>query len=160
MLCPCGTRLAYAVCCEPLHNESIVALTPEQLMRSRYSAYAFAKIAYIQKTMRGKPAMNFNAQEAQQWAEAVQWHELKIINSSLENPHCGYVEFMATFLENGRRKVLQENSEFHRIEDKWYYVDGILRQTNQLIKKKLPSRNGLCSCGSQKKYKNCHGKSK
>ncbi len=38
--CPCGSGLAYAACCEPLHDGQEAAATAERLMRLRYAAYA------------------------------------------------------------------------------------------------------------------------
>ena len=38
---------AYAECCEPVIKGTRKAATPEELMRSRYSAYAKAEIDHI-----------------------------------------------------------------------------------------------------------------
>ena len=38
--CPCGSGTAYDGCCGRLHRGAAQALTAEELMRSRYSAYA------------------------------------------------------------------------------------------------------------------------
>ena len=40
--CPCGSLLAYAVCCGPLLTGERHAETAEALMRSRYTAFAVA----------------------------------------------------------------------------------------------------------------------
>ena len=47
--CPCG-KGSYTQCCEPLHLGTAKALTAEQLMRSRYSAFALQQIDYIVQT--------------------------------------------------------------------------------------------------------------
>ncbi|HEX8865525.1 MAG TPA: SEC-C metal-binding domain-containing protein, partial [Lentzea sp.] len=39
-LCPCGTGQSYVDCCGALHSGARTAATAEQLMRSRYSAFA------------------------------------------------------------------------------------------------------------------------
>ena len=45
--CPCMSGKAYAECCEPVIKGTRKAATPEELMRSRYSAYAKAEIDHI-----------------------------------------------------------------------------------------------------------------
>ena len=44
--CPCGGGL-YGRCCGPLHRGEQRALTAEQLMRSRYSAFARGEVDYL-----------------------------------------------------------------------------------------------------------------
>ena len=41
--CPCGRGL-YVECCQPLHLEQQYAQNAEQLMRSRYSAFALQQV--------------------------------------------------------------------------------------------------------------------
>ena len=48
--CPCGTGLPYDECCGPLHAGATPAATAEQLMRSRYSAFAVGDAAYLLAT--------------------------------------------------------------------------------------------------------------
>jgi uncharacterized protein YchJ len=48
--CPCGTGLPYAECCRPLHDGTGTAASAEQLMRSRYSAFAVGDPAYLLAT--------------------------------------------------------------------------------------------------------------
>ena len=45
--CPCGSNVAYNECCLPLIKGDRPALTAEELMRSRYSAYAMKEIGYL-----------------------------------------------------------------------------------------------------------------
>ena len=45
--CPCLSGMSYESCCEPLHREKQRAATAEQLMRSRYSAFALAEVDYL-----------------------------------------------------------------------------------------------------------------
>ena len=47
MKCPCASAKDYAVCCEPIIQQKQKAATAEQLMRSRYSAYALGHIDWI-----------------------------------------------------------------------------------------------------------------
>jgi SEC-C motif-containing protein len=154
-LCPCGSQKNYIACCKPYINEKKVPQTPEQLMRSRYTAYSQGQINYIKKTMMGKPLMDFNEVEAQNWAENSQWLGLDVLEFTQENLNLGYVEFIATLIERNQLKTIHERSEFHQHNGRWFYVDGINKQNRIKNQAKL-SRNGRCPCGSGKKFKNCH----
>lgn len=95
-------------------------------MRSRYTAYSQSNIAYIQETMRGPALKNFNPAEAHQWASQVQWLGLKIISAPTvaTDANIGFVEFIAHFIEKNHRRILHEQSEFHRLDGRWYYIAG------------------------------------
>ena len=47
--CPCGGG-EYSRCCGPLHRQERRAETAEQLMRSRYSAFAKGEVDYLLHT--------------------------------------------------------------------------------------------------------------
>ncbi len=47
--CPCGGG-EYSRCCGPLHRQERRAETAEQLMRSRYSAFAKGEVDYLLQT--------------------------------------------------------------------------------------------------------------
>ena len=49
-LCPCGSGGSYGECCGPLHDNRVQAGTAEQLMRSRYSAYAMGRLDHVFRT--------------------------------------------------------------------------------------------------------------
>ncbi|MFT6788783.1 MAG: SEC-C motif-containing protein [Pseudoalteromonas rhizosphaerae] len=49
-LCLCGSEQSYSDCCEKLHLGNIQATSPEQLMRSRFVAYALKNAKYIYQT--------------------------------------------------------------------------------------------------------------
>ncbi len=92
-------------------------------MRSRYTAYTQANIEYILQTMKAPAANRFDAQSAKHWASKVKWLGLKVLHSSgTENK--GQVEFIAYFSEDGKEDCIHELSDFHQIENRWYYVDG------------------------------------
>jgi SEC-C motif-containing protein len=152
-LCPCGCRKKYLDCCEPFLSGRQKPKTPEDLMRSRYTAYTLAEIDYIKKTMRGKPLLHFQETEARRWASRLFWLQLKVLRSTMETPTKGYVEFIAQYIDGTTLHSLHEKSEFSYEQEQWFYVDGFLFPT----KKQLISRNNPCPCGSQRKFKNCHG---
>lgn len=155
-LCPCNSKNNYAECCGLYLDNKKIPATPEQLMRSRYSAYSLANIEYITKTMKGKPLVSFNTEEVKKQLQGVTWVGLKVIQSYIETPEKGFVEFIASFIERNQLKEIHELSEFHQENGVWFYIDGINRHVpNQNTKQKI-ARNSSCPCGSGKKFKNCH----
>ena len=48
--CPCGTGRAYDACCGPLLANVAQATTPEQLMRSRYTAFVRGDADHLFRT--------------------------------------------------------------------------------------------------------------
>lgn len=122
--CPCGSQLQYANCCGLYIKNKMNAPSPETLMRSRYTAYTQANIDYIEKTMMGPAAKNFNRESAKQWAETVKWQRLKVISAPKTINDEGFVEFKAYYKVQGRSHVLHEISEFHKVDGQWFYVDG------------------------------------
>lgn len=155
-LCACGSHSEYNQCCGLYHRHQAIAPSPEVLMRSRYCAYTMANLDYIKQTMRGKPLLGFDALDAAKWAERVSWLGLKVVASKQECDDKGYVEFIARYREDGQVKQIHEISVFERHEGNWFYVDGVHPAKKSGVEN-VP-RNALCPCGSQSKYKNCHGK--
>ena len=124
--CPCNPENLFSECCGVFISGEVKAETPEQLMRSRYTAYAMADIDYIEKTMKGPAAEGFDKTSAKQWAESVQWVRLKVLNAEPgSDDHTGYVEFIAYYRDGDAVKQVHEKSEFRREGGQWYYWNGI-----------------------------------
>lgn len=156
--CPCGSNRIYKDCCGLFIDGKSLPKTAEALMRSRYTAYCIANMDYIKKTMQGKPLVEFQELTAMQWTRSVQWIGLKIIqtNSDSSDQDTGFVEFIATYREQGALANIHEVSQFKRINGNWYYVDG-QEVIKPALKQKI-SRNAPCPCGSMKKFKHCHAR--
>lgn len=125
--CTCGSKKNAAECCSLIIQGKKTAETPEQLMRSRYTAYTQANIDYIQKTMVGTAAKNFDAITAKAWANSVIWLGLLVKRAYVDpaNSNKGFVEFEATFKDNsGKTQKLCELSEFEKIGYQWFYTNG------------------------------------
>lgn len=127
--CPCGSENKYKACCGAYHRGERVAPSPEALMRSRYAAYSLGNIDYIKRTMQGKPLVGFNAEEAEAWAKSVEWVGLEIVDVKNISSQLGYVEFIARFIENGKKQSIHERSEFRYSNEQWFYVDGVHDQS-------------------------------
>ena len=145
------------MCCEPYLTNTQDAPSPEALMRSRYTAYTMSNMDYIQKTMCGKAANGFNLDDARRRAAQVVWVGLQVLNAFIETPKKGYVEFVAAFVAGSQLRQMHEVSEFAQIGGQWFYVDGNQMEPVDGLSIKTIARNTACPCGSQRKYKNCHG---
>lgn len=99
-------------------------------MRSRYSAFVLGRLDYIEASMQGQAAKNFDRDAALRRFKAVSWEGLRILSTRMKNPKVGYVSFEAWYWVQGERHVLREKSEFHKINDRWFYTDGKLLNPN------------------------------
>lgn len=155
MICPCqekssDTAKAYAQCCEQFHLGKLIPQSPEQLMRSRYSAFYLALGQYIFDT-HAASFRSGTASEYQESAESTNWCRLEIIESS-EDTSSGKVNFKAYFFDKDKLHCLHEISNFALESGKWFYTDG----EYQPKKIEKIQRNDPCPCFSGKKAKKCH----
>ncbi len=121
-LCPCGSKLEYLNCCQLFIDGKLLPQRPEQLVRSRYSAYSMANIEYIQETMREDALQDFDAEDAREWAQSVKWLKLEVIRSSMSAEDKGIVEFIAYYRYQNKKHQLHEISQFELIDQIWYYT--------------------------------------
>jgi SEC-C motif-containing protein len=159
MQCPCGSNNSFAQCCDLLISKNNSAQSPEQLMRSRYSAYATKHAEYIYKTYAKDSQVSQSIREIKEWAEQTKWLKLVIHSSStFDTKHCEAilptVRFSAFYQHQNQYYQLTEKSKFCLEQDQWRYVDGEISQNNELA---IPNRNEPCFCGSIKKFKRCCG---
>jgi SEC-C motif-containing protein len=124
MLCPCKSGKKYADCCELFITHMTLPETPEQLMRSRYTAYSQANIDYIMATMKDAALKDFDALSAKQWAESVAWVKLKVIRAYVDPAitESGFVEFKAYYRYKKQMHVMHEFSEFKKVDNQWFYI--------------------------------------
>ena len=120
--CPCGTGLAYDDCCGPLHTGATPAATAEQLMRSRYSAFAVGDAAYLLATWH--PTTRPVALELD---PGVRWLGLDVVATDGGGLLAteGTVEFVAHRISGGERGEQHEVSRFVREDGAWRYVDAV-----------------------------------
>lgn len=122
--CPCGHHKPYNECCGQYIQGLLAAPTPEALMRSRYTAYSISDVDYIANTMKGKALLGFDKDSAKRWSQQLTWLSLEVTSEKMKSPTVGFVIFEVKYLENGQTRVMREKSEFHKIDEKWYYVAG------------------------------------
>ena len=120
--CPCDTGLPYAECCAPLHGGTAAASTAEQLMRSRYSAFALGDAGYLLDTWHAS-----TRPRTLQIDPGLRWIGLDVLGTTGGSPlHSdGTVEFRAHYLRNHEPGAQHENSRFLRDRGQWRYLDGV-----------------------------------
>lgn len=117
--CPCDQTMLYQSCCEPLHLGG-VASTPEQLMRSRYSAFALGLRDYLLLTWHPSTRPDLELDDNPKWVQ------LQILNCSQHQDHGG-VHFRAFYQLKGELQIMEERSRFVREGGRWFYLDGTVR---------------------------------
>ena len=119
--CPCGSGTPYERCCGPLHDGRERAVTAEQLMRSRYAAYARDRTDHVFRTWhpRTRPA-------DVEPVPGLVWTGLTVlaVEAGGEDDDAGVVEFTASHDGPGGPGVLHERSRFVRRAGRWVYLDG------------------------------------
>ncbi|MDR7085250.1 SEC-C motif-containing protein [Aeromicrobium panaciterrae] len=119
--CPCLSGLTYDDCCGRLHSGAAAAQSAEQLMRSRFSAFAVGDPDYLLASWHPstRPAeLELDADR--------RWYRLDIIATSGGTPFetTGVVEFEAYYRSPQGAGSQHEVSRFVRENGAWLYVDG------------------------------------
>lgn len=119
-VCPCGSGRTYKDCCGRFLSGEAYPQTPEQLMRSRYSAFALGFSHWIRDTWAPEKRPQDCACDMR-----LRWLGLKVLSSSLQDPIHATVEFIARARVGGAGALrLHEKSRFEKRDGKWLYVDG------------------------------------
>ncbi len=158
--CPCGSGNDYSACCQQLIEGARPASTAEEMMRSRYTAYATAKIDYLKSTTHPDKLSEFDEKSALSWAKKSAWHGLSVVavEKGGAEDETGTVEFVAEYSQKGNRVKHHELSEFRKKDGAWYFWDGSPVPVETYVRQgPKVGRNDPCPCGSGKKYKKCCG---
>jgi SEC-C motif-containing protein len=118
--CPCGSGIRFDGCCAPLLRGE-PALSPERLMRSRYTAFVVGDARYLSETWH--PGTR---PEDLDLDPGLRWTGLEIVDAvdPGEEATRGVVEFRAHWRDAGTTGVLAERSRFVRQSGRWWYLDG------------------------------------
>ncbi len=111
----------YRECCGPVHRGERRAETAEELMRSRYSAFARRDEEYLLRSWH--PATR---PERVGFDDRTRWVRLEILAVDAGGPgdDRGTVEFRAHYLDGTEPGELHEVSRFTRHDGAWVYVRG------------------------------------
>jgi SEC-C motif-containing protein len=162
-ICPCRVtgdeKRDYADCCKPFIEEGQAPPTAEALMRSRYTAFVRGDIDYLEQSLAPDARHDFDRKAITHWARQSQWLGLEVLaaEDGRESDDSGFVEFVASFVNEGQRYDHRERSLFKKIDGRWYFQEEANRKNEPIVKGKQPGRNDPCPCGSGKKYKKCCG---
>lgn len=175
--CFCGSDMSFLSCCHAFINQEKYPQTPEQLMRSRFSAYVNGNSQYIYDTYAKNSQTSQSVSEINDWGSACSWLALKI-HSKKQNEKLDinsveqFVEFSAFYVADNILCELRENSRFV-LEDiesnntqrlQWRYIDGDIINHSELARIK---KREICPCNHYatawslkkgKKFKQCCGK--
>lgn len=121
--CPCGTNVAIDECCGRFLGGSAVPATPEQLMRSRYTAFATGDATYLADTWHPGTRPDDVGVDG-----GIRWEGLEIVDAPpvAADANRGAVEFRASWRDGGARGVMHERSRFVRQSGRWWYLDGVV----------------------------------
>ena len=127
MQCCCGSQKDLSQCCGLYLKGILIPQTPEQLMRSRFSAYCLEQIDYIFQTYHPSQQASNQKQEIKSFANNSHFLDLTVISSSSQfqlptakqtatsinlSEHTGYVEFLVSYLHAGKVHQFSEKSRF------------------------------------------------
>lgn len=120
-LCPCGTGSNYGACCGRLHSGAAQARTAEELMRSRYSAYALGNLDYVFRTWHPKTRPHDVSP-----VDGIAFVGLEVLEMVAGGPDddIGVVEFRARLRGPDGTSEFHERSRFSKRAGQWMYVDG------------------------------------
>lgn len=117
--CPCGGGL-YRECCGRFHpqsaGEAALPDSAEQLMRSRYSAFALGLDDYLLSTWHPS-----TRPQTLDLSDNPKWVQLQIVSSSQKGAQ-GQVHFHAYFQVGNDISMHDELSEFVKEDGRWFYL--------------------------------------
>jgi len=126
-LCPCGSGIKYKRCCQAFHNGKLPK-TALELMKSRFSGYAFLLWAYIIKTTHIEN-QEFT-HDTENWKKEIlgfckdtSFDRLKILEF-IDGEKEAFVTFEAILFSNGEDISFIEKSKFLKVNQIWYYHSG------------------------------------
>jgi len=112
------------MCCAPLLQGQAEAESAEQLMRSRYTAFATKNVDYLYETYAGKARRRNAKAQIRKGMEGVEWFKLEItaIHEGRKQHKTGEVAFVAYYRKGNQEFTLRERSYFIREKGKWKYA--------------------------------------
>ena len=119
--CPCGRDATFADCCRPV-LQGRPASTAEDLMRSRFTAFAVGHLDHLFRTWhpRTRPAdLSLPTERT--------WTGLRVISTrdGASDDQTGTVEFAASYETTHGPGTQSEVSRFERRAGRWVYVDAL-----------------------------------
>jgi SEC-C motif-containing protein len=156
--CPCGQPQAFEDCCGRFISGRDLPQSSEELMRSRYTAFATHQIEYLMASHHPETRGQADRDGVKRFSEGMTWCGLEILETvdGQAADDQGWVEFIARYREQGQDRVHHERSLFRRHQGRWFFhsAEHPKPAPSQRTQPKV-GRNEPCPCGSGKKYKKC-----
>ncbi|MFT4537949.1 MAG: SEC-C motif-containing protein [Planctomycetota bacterium] len=127
--CPCGSEKKFKRCCLPVHKGESVP-DPEELVRSRYSAFVSGDYRYIiASTHPAAPQHTTDQQiwiqEIRKFSELTSFDGLECLGVEMEEDEMQcYVSFRVKLTREGEDVSFGERSLMRRFQDRWMYLSG------------------------------------
>jgi SEC-C motif-containing protein len=140
--CICGSGKNYGACCGRFHKKDGTIPNPVEMVRSRFSAFAYKNLDYIMETTHPThPEYVFEEQLSKkkiwlkslsEFANSFEFIDLKFQEEALEakpdvTKDIAYVNFVARVKKNLENQVIEEIRErslFKKADDgRWLYAD-------------------------------------
>ncbi|MGV0921745.1 YchJ family protein [Empedobacter falsenii] len=120
MNCPCSSGKEYKNCCEPFHLNKELPKTPEELMRSRYAAFAMVLPEYLVDTTHSSTQKDNDFSDIEDWAKSNKWLKLEIVFAKDNKVR------VRAYYQDKQGEIYEhdELSTFVQENGKWFYVDG------------------------------------
>lgn len=127
-LCPCGSLKKYKKCCRIFHDNIKNPSNALELMKSRFSAFAFCKSDYIIKTTHQQNcdfSLNTSSwrDDIKKFSKNTSFEKLEILDF-IDGEIESFVTFKATLFQNKKDISFIEKSRFLKESNIWLYVDG------------------------------------
>jgi SEC-C motif domain protein len=160
--CHCGSARDATDCCLPVIRREREAATAEELMRSRYSAFAIGDVDWIMDSHHPETVDEVDRDEVARWSGSSEWLGLRIRSTEHGGPDDdeGSVTFRARYKVQGQQVDHVERARFRRHEGAWRFHSVIEDEQPELVPvgpAATVGRNDPCTCGSGRKYKKCCG---
>ena len=137
--CPCGSGESYDACCGPIVRNERPADTAEELMRSRYTAYALGDVDHRFRSWH--PATRPDELDQLPHVAWTGLEVLEVVDGGPADDH-GVVEFRATHAGGS----LHERSRFMRRAGHRVYLDGVVTEGRARARSRRPRRPTPAPC--------------
>jgi len=113
--CPCTSGQPLEACCGRVLADHAAAATAEQLMRSRFTAFALGDVAHLLRTWhRTTRPRRLELDDSRRWTRL-----------DVERTEPALVEFTAYYRGPDGPGRQHETSRFRREDGLWFYLDGV-----------------------------------
>ncbi|CAN8068341.1 unnamed protein product [Agarophyton chilense] len=128
--CACGSEKPYGNCCRRFHTAQSSPPLAEDLLRARYTAYAYKLPSYIMKTTHSSLSELDRRKWKREILEFCRDYQflggVDIIEQQSTGPYTTRILFRANLMERNASLSFLEMATFVRERNIWYYKSGKL----------------------------------